>query len=303
LLLCAAATLQAQEASMRLDTNAIPLGGQVRLHLEFALPGGWSPQLTPVNWPAQSDTLSGTIEAIAYLAIDTVRKEEAITKLTQAIVITSFDTGFVVIPPLTVMFGSEPYETNPLLLHVLAPKLDEDGIRDLKPIYEVSYTFFDRLLDHASYFLVGLVFIIALVVARTLFKRRLRKPDHQAVQAETLLSPHEEALNALAMVEKKGLWQNGNHKAYHTELSEILRRYVGRRYGVQTLERTTRELISDLKLSGLAIDELNRLRATLELADMVKFAKYRPVVDENERVLINAYSFVKSTASIPNSDE
>lgn len=294
---------RAQHAELRLEKPAIALGEQVSLFVEFTLPGGWPEGDMPADfWPIQGDTLSAQIEII-----DRSPFEEDVVNgdliVHQELIVTSFDTGFVVIQPVRFQFAGASIESNALLLQVTLPALDESGPRTNKASREVKYTWFDQFIEHIWWVLAGLALVIALLLWIRYSKRKtLDEPAEQTPKAPRKPA-HIEALEALAVLREKQLWQKGHVKAYYTDLTDILRRYIERRYAVNTLERTSREIIADLKLCGVPADTFARLKATLELADMVKFAKYTALPNENEQALSNAELFVKTTMNETESHE
>lgn len=280
----------AQSARMRLDTTDIPLGGQTRLHLSLELPETVAQQLT---WPSFGDTITRQIEVVHALGIDTVRSDSRYT-LSQTLVITSFDTGYVVVPPVEFAVGSERIETNPLLLHVTAPAV-EPMMRDIKDVVDVEYTAFDWFMDHLWWFVGG---VIALGLILWGIRRWRMRPRSVATETEPVverLPADEEALLALNQLTDKQLWQKGYTKDYHSELTDILRVYIERRYHVRAMERTTRQILTDLRMAGVPGDAYNRLKATLQLADVVKFAKFIPEAEEHTAAMDNALYFVEQT--------
>lgn len=285
----------AQQATLRLGNDVIELGEQLRLSIEFTLPGGWPDGDMPADfWPVQADTLTSQVEIIDRGAVE----EETINSdlvIHQELIITSFDTGYVVIPPLFFELGNERIESNALLLQVTLPLLDERGLRSNKALREVKYTWFDQLMEQIWYIVAGLIFILVLLVWLRFSKRSTKGEASEEPPEIPRQSAHLEALEALEALRRKELWQKGEGKAYYTELTDILRNYIERRYAVNTLERTTREIIADLKLCGVPSDAMARLKATLELADVVKFAKYAALSTENEQAISNAELIIRST--------
>lgn len=141
------------------------------------------------------------------------------------------------------------------------------------------------------YILIGLGIAIVIFVVWYLRRRRSRMAEESII----LLPPHVEANKALVELHHRKLWQNGNFKAYYTQLSMILRRYVSRRWEVQALESSTVELIAILRsidMPGISRDNLIEI---LRTADMVKFAKAEPEAEHNEECYTMAYYFVENT--------
>ena len=129
----------------------------------------------------------------------------------------------------------------------------------------------------------------------------LRKKKQGQTVATTEQKPqwpaHVIAMQQLEALEKKKLWQKNQGKAYFTELTDILRNYIWQRMGVHTLERTSAEIIEAMRhRPELSPDDFANLSAVLRTADMVKFAKYKPVPDQYEQALEQAKALVKHTA-------
>ncbi|MFM8916939.1 MAG: hypothetical protein ACKOGP_04255, partial [Bacteroidota bacterium] len=101
---------------------------------------------------------------------------------------------------------------------------------------------------------------------------------------------HEKALMALDELNKKQLWQNGQYRQYHTELTDILRSYISDRWEVGALEMTTDEI---LVLTFIPSNEVDGIGYVLRLADMVKFAKGVPHGDENIRCMDVTRRFIQ----------
>jgi hypothetical protein len=102
------------------------------------------------------------------------------------------------------------------------------------------------------------------------------------------------ALKQLIKLENAKIWQEGNVKEYHSQLSEIIRRYTENRFKFIALELTTDEILEELK-SILSTEQLSNLRTLLQRADLVKFAKRKPLDTDNFESMVLAKEFVNST--------
>ena len=83
-------------------------------------------------------------------------------------------------------------------------------------------------------------------------------------------------------------------KAYYTRLTDTLRKYIEERYGFNAMEMTSSEIIEKLTATQdeKALSELRHLFLT---ADLVKFAKYSTLINENDMNLVNAIAFIDQT--------
>lgn len=291
--------LMAQEArvSVKTDTNAILIGEQVKLNLSYDLPSNKKPL-----FPAFNDTINSQLEIVSKTAIDTlVDTKSGRQVLSQQLMITSFDTGYLVIPPIP--FGMmedgdttyQVFQSEPLLLNVFT--VEVDTTKDIKPIVRPlaePYTL--------SEFLPWILFSFALaVVIFAIFyfiRRRKKNKPFFAKKEKPLLPPHEQALLDLETLRLKKLWQNDRLKDYHSELTDIIREYIERRFHIPAMEMVTFEIVQELKKTGVNEQILSRVQASFELADLVKFAKSGATPIENDTSLNNGVDFVNETKLI-----
>ena len=193
------------------------------------------------------------------------------------------------------MVNGDSAETSPLLLTVNTVEVDtSQAFRDIKEIYELPFSWQYWLRQNWPYIAGGLAVLAVLVLVIREVKRRRR--EIVPVQPEAPPQPlHVRTLLALEAVEKRKLWQQGLVKQHHSEVTDILRAYIEERFSVPALERTTDELMIHLKLSTMDQGHREQVRNLLQLADMVKFAKWNPSPTENEEVLTGAIRVVQGT--------
>jgi len=159
-------------------------------------------------------------------------------------------------------------------------------IKDIKDIVEV-----DR--DWVPWFFWGLNIILLTIVLYLLWKYRKTKHPNPTKEAPAL-STHETAFRELDTLKSKGLLERGNAREHFFKLSEILRRYLGKRYLFPALDWTTEEIAeyfkNQEKIELASRTEANRI---LKKSDLIKFAKAQalPGTDEIESVR----TFIKST--------
>ena len=124
-------------------------------------------------------------------------------------------------------------------------------------------------------------------------KRRLVRESEIHIPAEVI------AFNRLSELEQKKLWETGKINEYHTELSEIIRRYLEGRFKFIALELTTDEILTELK-SVINNDIFKKLQKILERADLAKFAKNQPTDLQNLESMSLAKEIISSTKKIEN---
>jgi len=105
----------------------------------------------------------------------------------------------------------------------------------------------------------------------------------------------------IARIKEEKSWQKGDPKEYYTELTDVVRIYIHERFGFNAMEKTSAEIIDYLQESKdkEAIEDLRQLFMT---ADLVKFAKYAPMLNENDMNLVTAIEFINRTKMEPDPD-
>ena len=127
-------------------------------------------------------------------------------------------------------------------------------------------------------------------------KRKKAEPVFQILTKPRLL-PHEIALAEFEKLRMRKLWQEGRIKEYHSEITDILRKYFESRFGIMALEMTSMEILDAVRSqNAMTSDTTGRLSDILTTADLVKFAKMRPLPTENDLCLNNAITVVNDTA-------
>jgi hypothetical protein len=286
--------LAAQVAKVSLDTNVIRIGEQTKLRFAIELP-----QSATLEWPVIGDTLQQHIEVVDHGKVDTVDHGSGSLLLVREIILTSFDTGHWAIVPFNFKINGEPETTAPLLLSVRTVDLGEDPkLRDIKPIDELPFDLFSWIRRHWYWFAVPILIALAVVALISwIQKRRRSKPIETVV--EPVLPLQERIIRELQALEEERLWQKGSHKEYHSRLTDLLRQYIEERYNVPALERTSFEILHELRVTALEPEHRQLLHNMFHLSDMVKFAKAVPTPAENEQMMSGALRFVKLTAPTP----
>lgn len=265
------------------DSVKFPIGSKINLTIDFPFN-----QHEQVKWPQLSDTITKSIEVLSKSDIDTVTIESTNKKILRQIVgITSFDTGFIVLPPFKFEINKQDTSpaivtTEPLLLQVYKLKIDPKAdIRDIKPIYKVPITFREILPWIALVLGMGLITYAILYF----MKRRKTEPAMQPVP-KVKVPAWEIALKKLDTLKSEQLWQKGNVKEYYTQLTDILREYFELTYNVNASEMTSTEIQEAIAPHVNDDKVMTPLRNVLSLSDMAKFAKAQPGNYENEQSII-----------------
>jgi hypothetical protein len=219
----------------------------------------------------------GKMEVIRSYVVDTI-KHGARYDLIKKYGVTQFDSGKYVIPSLKVLINNKVFATDSILVEVSDVKVDtlKQKLFDIKPISESEF----QLSNFWKYFLI-IVLILGLGAFIYWIIKKYKKKKVEEI--EELKSPIERATILLKNLEKKELWQKGAVKEYYSELTDIARNYIEEAIEIPAMESTTSELIVALRAASIkkkmtvSAETLENLERVLKQADLVKFAKSRPV--------------------------
>ncbi|MEK7798580.1 MAG: hypothetical protein AAB297_02025, partial [Acidobacteriota bacterium] len=92
-----------------------------------------------------------------------------------------------------------------------------------------------------------------------------------------------------------GLLEKGRLKEFYIELAEIMKRYLTARFGVDTFERTTSEILEALRLARLPVRGMTATAEFFGACDLVKFARHAPPPEETRVAVERAYRLIDET--------
>jgi hypothetical protein len=211
--------------------------------------------------------------------------------------ITAYSTGDLVIPPLPLMVedpagGRHALFAESARIRVVPVTNPEDmTIRDVKAPVGVEFPW----LKYLPYFLGPLLIVIAIIVTVWLIRRRGIEEE----EAVELRPAHEVALEELTALEKQDLLAAGEYEKYYTRLSHILRKYLALRYVMYALEYTTTEIVDKLRYKEIEHGDHEKVKRLLEEADMVKFARREPALEERTTAADRVREIVRRTKEEP----
>lgn len=288
----ACATVQAQDVvvTAKADSTMMWVGQQTGLHLEVTCNSDQT-----VVFPSYRDTIVWGLEIIPPVIADTqyVNNGKRMT-VTRKYTVTCFDSAFIYVPPFTVSVDGKDYESESLALAFMTYEIspeDEQRIFGPKDNLKTPVRFYEA----KSTIIYWIVALIAIAVAVYLFVRyRDDKPIIRRIKVEPKLPAHIVALNAMEKLRESGSSHDDDAKHYYTCLTDIIREYINGRYGFNATEMTSCEILEKLEESNDR-ESLRELKELLETSDMVKFAKFKPMLGENDQNLVSALEFINQT--------
>jgi hypothetical protein len=239
------------------DKNHIVIGEQIHLNLEADF---------PLHEPMRFFLIDSIphFEILDRRKIDTMDNNEGI-KLSQALTLTSFDSGHWVIPALELP-GDKPLFTDSIPMDIgFSPFDPNQDYHDIKDVIDVQAQ--KKKKEDWYWYVIASVVLVAAIVYFLL--RKKKKPTVSKVLP---VDPFTEAKQELEKLQRENL----PAKLFYTRLVDIFRLYVLRRKEIASLQKTTDDLVVQLRSLKLPENDFNKLAQMLRMSDFVKFAKYEP---------------------------
>jgi len=279
------------QADVDLQPGKITVGDPIELTISVQAPGD-----AAVIWPSAED-----LSPAEVLKIDTLKtgRNERSIRYTLSI----FEPGMHDFVDIPIIISFKDNTTDTLIISpgsvevesVLDPADSTADIRDIHPPVKLAWTLRDMLP-----IIIVVVAILFLAVAAYIFWRRLKIRRGEIVPSlPPPIPPHIIAMRKLEELRIKRLWQNGYLKEYHSEVTEIVKEYIGGRYEINAPEMTTFDLMDAGEQWVRDNEGFLQVKRILTCGDLVKFARYKPESHENETSLNHAFSYVEATKPEP----
>ena len=279
--------------SASIDSTMLMIGDQTAMHLSVTQEAN-----ERVEMPVFGETLQDGIEIVDRSAVDTTTLPDGRLQLSQELTLTSFKDSLFAVAPIAVVSGGDTFWTEPMALNVIQPfEVDSSlAITDIKDIEKAPIYWWGII--RWILLALGIIGLFIGAYYGVLWYRKHFFKEEEVIEPELLRPADEVALEKLDEIKAQKIWKDGKVKEYQTELTDVVREYIGRRFDVQSTEKTSDETLRAMK--PLIDKELfAKLSKMLQLADLVKFAKWHTTPDENEQALSTAYEFVQETKEVP----
>lgn len=222
-------------------------------------------------------------------------------EIRRKIIIQSFDSGLYTLPPVLYINGDETIASAPLALKVVPVPVDTlTDIHDYADVYDVNTKWYDNfpdwMVDYGFWILLTLIIIS--VGAWWLIRKMRKKDCIKSVVNVKKEPPYDVAVRELNELRDEHLCENGLEREYYTRLTEILRVYLQNRFSINAMEMTSSQILDELERDDETRMGRNTMNRILEMADFVKFAKVRPLPDDNVNTWKSAMKFVEETKPI-----
>lgn len=275
----------------KIDSMEILIGEQTDLTLSVTARKGANVKM-PVYEPSQYITPG--VEVLSHSDADTSQLDNGLVKITKKYTLTSFDEKLYYLPPMTVTVDGKKYKSKNLALKVLTVPVDTLHPEKFYPPKGAQDNPF-MWSEFEPTFWLSVIFVLVCVLTYYLWTRlKENKPVIARVHIIKKVPPHQKALDAIDSIKAEKMSVSEDQKTYYTRLTDVLRTYIKERFGFNAMEMTSSEIIARLQQENdrKMIDELKELFMT---ADLVKFAKYSTLINENDANLVSAVEFINTT--------
>lgn len=283
----------------KIDSTEILIGQQAQLTVRVVHPVSSSVAFDNKGIQKMAEGLEVVREQIENVDGPGTKEQTTIRTLT----LTSFDEALYSIPSMKVLVGGKPYATDPLALKVKTLDVDTarvDKFYGPKDVITPCYTWDDWKRPWLLSVVLAILFcILAYVYGHW---RKVPRKEEKVQPAKHVEQPYNWAVRQIEGLKSK--YTSGMYvsKDYYTSLTDVLRGYLQRRYHIDAMKMTSRELVEKLMVLN---DEKERsdLKRMLDVSDLVKYAKFTPDAGEDQRNLLNLSSYVETTKLILSESE
>jgi hypothetical protein len=294
-------SLFAQKVTTSVDTTKNKIGAEFKLTIKTDVDTS-----SKVKFPEAKNF--GALEVIHSYKIDTVRNG-ARYELIKKYGLTQFDSGKYTIQRIPVLINGKPFFSDSIKVEVNDIQVDtlKQKMYDIKDIAEVESPIGTWWIYILIFFALGIsgYFIYQFI------KKRQNQPKAEVI---VFKSPIEKATTLLQQLEIKELWQKGEIKDYYSELTDIARNYIEEEINIPAMESTTSELIDGLRKAAkqkklkLSNETVENLEKVLKQADLVKFAKVKPLdfeIEEDKKRISSSIVIIHKSIPevVENNDE
>ena len=284
------------EVEGKVDNTKVQVGKPFTLDLSLKVPYGWF-----VEWNDFAiDTLSEQLDIIKRGNVERTADADSNVIVKQQLTLMTFDTGQIQVPAVGLTYAKsfdDPMRmqafTEPIDLY--ATTIAVDTLQPYKPIVGPI----DAPIQMKEVFpwILG-VLLLALVVVGILYWRKHRKTKVDAdgnIVRGPVIPPYDKAVDDLKRLREEKMWQSGKVKEYFSTLTDIAREYIEGQFGVNAVEMTTDDILEEVKPLRFSSETYNKLKETMEVADLVKFAKYSSSNLESENAMNSMTDFVNES--------
>ncbi len=283
-----------------IDSTVVTMGSTTHVRVTVPMPESAA---AAINLDGMPELAAGE-EYLPWNGVDIVAVDSASTiadgmrTIGYDYTVQAFDPGTLTLPPFTIVTGAaDTAFSNVLTLKVLP--VEVDSTMTLNPMAGVAAPatkWYDYIPTWVFWVFLALVVVALCVVAFVAMRKHKEEIEERRTPP---VPPYELAISRLNDLRTSNLASSGQEKAYYTELVDILRQYLHGRFGINAMEMTSTQIVKALRANPATKMSADQMRSVLSMADFVKFAKVRPMPDDNTRAMTRALDFVEETKPAP----
>lgn len=276
----------------RIDSLQMLVGEQTGITLDVSCDAKANVEM-PVFQRGQQ--LAPGVELVEMTAADTTKLDDGRRmQVSRKYIVTAWDSSFYYIPPMKVRVNGKDYETKNLALKVYTIDVDTvhvDQFFGPKDVMNAPFSWDDW---KPVIWCFILFLLLCGCIGYLVHALRTGKPLIRIIRRKRKEPAHKVALNEIERIKTERTWAQEDSKEYYTQLTDTLRTYIQERYGFSAMEMTSGEIIERLTQEN---DEeaLAELRELFQTADLVKFAKWTTLINENDANLMTALEYINQT--------
>lgn len=290
----------------KLDSVTLLMGKMTNVRVSVTQPRdakGSFPLLGQIRDNGIIPVCGDSVELRAPSKIDSVVSGNSLT-INYDIPVQAFDSGYYRLPEFEFVVGNDTARSGSLGLKVVPVLAEADTpVNDYASVSgPENPSIFDSVPDWIiDYWWLSIIIIIAALLFVYALRRYRR--EGSILPKKPQPTPYEAAMASLRKLKEAKLWEQGMEKEYYTDLTDILRKYLYGRFGINAVEMTSRQILASLSKNKETAGKRADFRQILDMADFVKFAKVRPLPDDNVLAFDNALRFVQETRPLPPVDD
>ncbi len=278
--------LFAQSVSIQgeLDKSEMMTGEQASVNLVIR-----TDNLPQTRFRLSNDAGERRFEVLELGALDTTKLDDKLLEIKARLLITSFDSTLVRIPPIIVETPNAVDSTESFAINIIQPKVDVSKPNDFKEIkspWTVELTWRDivQVITESIYFWIIIILLFTLLLAYLLYRWYVKNKRLSVQEAAPLivLTSIEKFERAITLIQEQRCLEQENYKMYYTLLIEAMKSFLDEEMSWTTMEQTSNEVLETLQEANYTRKELNPVEDVFRLADLSKFAKSKPSRDEAE---------------------
>ena len=284
------------EVQGKVESTDVQVGKPFTLDLSLKVPYGWF-----VEWNDFAiDTLSEQLDIIKRSEVERTADADSNVIVKQQLTLMTFDTGEVQVPSVGLTYARSFDDPNRLMaytdpINLYSTTITVDTTMAYKPIVEPLAAPI-QMREVFPWILGALLLVLVCLGIWLLLKRRKTHVDADGnIVRGPVIPPYDKAVTDLENLRQQKLWQSGKVKEYFSSLTDIAREYIEGQFGVNAVEMTTDDILEEVKPLRFSQETYDKLKETMEVADLVKFAKYSAANLESENAMNRMTEFVNES--------